>query len=171
VGYAGGTTATPTYRNIGDHAETLQIDFDPAQISYDQLLDVFWKAHDPTSRSWSRQYMAAIFAHTEEQRRLAEESRDRRSRELGARIHTAIQPLGVFTLAEDYHQKYYLRGDARLLREFRAMYPAERDLIDSTAAARVNGYRGGYGTRRQIEEEIESLGLSPAGRKALQDRK
>jgi peptide-methionine (S)-S-oxide reductase len=171
VGYAGGTTKRPTYQSIGDHAETLQIDFDPTQVSYEQLLDVFWGAHDPTSRSWSRQYMAAVFTHTEEQRRLAEMTRDRRSRDLGAKVHTAIQPLGEFTLAEDYHQKYYLRGDTRLLREFQAMYPADQELVNSTAAARVNGYLGGYGTRQQSEAEIESLGLSLAGRKALRDKK
>ena len=170
VGYAGGTTKQPTYQRIGDHAETLQIEFDPTQISYEQLLDIFWKAHDPTSRTWSRQYMAAVFTHTEEQRRLAEASRDRRSRELGAKIHTVFRPLDEFTLAEEYHQKYYLRNDTELFREIRTMYPVDRDLVNSTAAARVNGYLGGFGMRRQFEAEIESLGLSLVGQKRLRER-
>jgi methionine-S-sulfoxide reductase len=170
VGYAGGTTKQPTYQRIGDHTETLQIEFDPTQISYEQLLDIFWKAHDPTSRTWSRQYMAAVFTHSEEQQRLAEATRDRRSRELGAKIHTGVQPLGEFTLAEDYHQKYYLRNDTELFREIRTMYPVDRDLVNSTAAARVNGYLGGFGMRRQLDAEIESLGLSLVGQKRLRER-
>ena len=63
VGYAGGTTNNPTYRALGDHAETIQVDYDPTQISYEELLEAFWTSHSPTSRPWSRQYASIIFYH------------------------------------------------------------------------------------------------------------
>ena len=77
VGYAGGEKKNPTYHSLGDHTETIQIDYDPKQISYAKLLEVFWRSHDPLSRSCSRQHKAAVFYHNEEQKRLATETRDR----------------------------------------------------------------------------------------------
>ncbi len=61
VGYAGGTKRNPTYYNLGDHTETIQIDYDPTYVSYRELLDIFWESHDPAARPWSRQYMAVVF--------------------------------------------------------------------------------------------------------------
>jgi peptide-methionine (S)-S-oxide reductase len=170
VGYSGGTKKNPTYHDLGDHSESIQIDFDPTQISYPKLLEVFWKGHDPTSRSWSRQYRAALFFHNEEQKRSALESRDREAARIDGKIRTEILPATEFYLAEDYHQKYYLRQDFILSNEFRTMFPSERDLVNSTAAARVNGYMGGYGTNAALKEELDQLGLSEAGRKKLLER-
>jgi peptide-methionine (S)-S-oxide reductase len=167
VGYAGGRKKDPTYRSIGDHSETIQIDYDPARISYKDLLFVFWQSHDPTSKSWSRQYMSAIFYHTDEQRKLALETQAFEEKQRNKKIQTQILPFGEFYLAEDYHQKYYLRGQTDLMREFKAMYPRDIDFVDSTAAARVNGYLGGNGTSEEIKATIESLGLSTGGQERL----
>ena len=167
VGYSGGIKSNPTYHDLGDHSESLQIDFDPARVSYEQLLDFFWKAHDPTSRSWSRQYRAALFFHNEEQKRSAEESRDREAARIRGKIRTEILPAAEFYPAEDYHQKYYLRQDFVLSTDFRQMFPSEMDFVNSTAAARVNGYIGGYGTITALKEELDQLGLSEEGRKKL----
>ena len=76
-------------------------------------------------------------------------------------------PATEFHLAEEYHQKYYLRQDFVLGNEFRMMFPSEGDLVNSTAAARVNGYLGGYGTKSALKEELDQLGLSETGRKKL----
>jgi len=170
VGYSGGTKKNPTYHDLGDHSESIQIDFDPTQISYQHLLEVFWKAHDPTSRSWSRQYRAALFFHNEEQKRSALESRNREAGRINGKIRTEILPASEFYLAEDYHQKYYLRQDYVLGNEFKMMFPSEKDLVNSTAAARVNGYMGGYGTNAALKEGLDQLGLSEAGRKKLLQR-
>ena len=167
VGYAGGTRAAPTYRSIGDHSETIQIDFDPALISYRQLLDIFWNSHDPSSRPWSRQYMAAVFHHNEEQKRLALETREQLAKRRNLTIRTEIVPFTGFTLAEDYHQKYYLRNRRDLMREFQRRRFTNHDLVHSTAAARVNGYIGGHGQPEQAEEELELLDLSAEGEKIL----
>ena len=167
VGYAGGSAPKPTYRNLGDHAETIQIDYDPTQISYEELLEIFWQSHSPTSAPWSRQYMSMILYHNEQQRRLALASRDSEAVRRGGRIFTEILPAGRFYRAEGYHQKYGLRGMSELMEEFRAMYPDGDDFVNSTAAARVNGYLGGHGTLEALEAEIDSLGLSPAGQQRL----
>ena len=170
VGYAGGAKENPTYHSLGDHSETIQIDFDPSQISYDRLLEVFWEEHDPTSRSWSRQYKAVAFYHDEEQKRLAVASRDRLATKLGKTIHTEVLPFANFYAAEDYHQKYYLRQHRQILKQFQQYYPQAADLMNSTAAARVNGYIGGYGTSASLKADIDRLGLSEAAREELLER-
>lgn len=154
---------------MGDHAETVQIDYDPAIISYSELLDIFWKSHSPTRQSWSRQYMSAIFYHSKEQKRLAEESRSGEEKRRKSRIYTEIVPYTGFYLAEDYHQKYRLRQHPDLMSEFREMYPDGSDLVNSTAAARVNGYLEGYGTADGLRRSLGSLGLSQKGQRSLLD--
>jgi methionine-S-sulfoxide reductase len=169
VGYAGGSKDNPTYRNLGNHSETVEIDYDPSQITYEELLDVFWNNHNPTTRSFSRQYAAIVFTHDEEQRKLAEETKAREAEERGQTIHTEIADYTGFWRAEDYHQKYRLRGVNDLFAEFQAHYPNTDDLVDSTAAARVNGYIGGHGTMEQLEDEIGRLGLSEEGQETLRE--
>jgi peptide-methionine (S)-S-oxide reductase len=169
VGYAGGMTENPTYHHLGDHSETIQIDYDPTQISYRELLDIFWASHDPTGQPWSRQYMSIVFYHNKEQKRLAMETRDREAAKRGGRIFTEFLPATEFYLAEAYHQKHRLRQVPELMREFSAMYPDNEDFVASTAATRVNGYLGGYGTLETLQAELDSFGLSPAGRNKLLD--
>jgi peptide-methionine (S)-S-oxide reductase len=167
VGYCGGTKKNPTYHNLGDHSETLQVDFDPAKISYSELLRTFWDSHTATTRGWSRQYMAFVFYHSKEQKRLAEETRNLEAERLRGNILTAIVPFSPFYLAEDYHQKYYLRQEPPLVREFQDFYPSPFEFVNSTAAARVNGYVGGHGTILGLRGEIKILGLSPESAKRL----
>jgi peptide-methionine (S)-S-oxide reductase len=132
-------------------------------------LDIFWQSHKPGRRVWSIQYKAAVFYHDEEQKRLALESRDQVAATLEGTIHTEVIPFTSFYLAEDYHQKYRLQQQRDLLREFESMYPNMKDLVNSTAAARVNGYLDGYGHLEEIEEEVGNLGLSSEGTQKLMD--
>jgi methionine-S-sulfoxide reductase len=162
VGYAGGTREYPTYHALGDHSETVQIDYDPSKITYRQLLDVFWTSHDPTYRSWSRQYASIIFAHTDEQKRLAEESKARVAKERDRAVSTGIVPYSGFTLAEDYHQKHSLQLFPEFRKELERIYPRPADFVASTAVARVNGYLGGEGSYQALLQEKDSLGLSSA---------
>ena len=169
VGYAGGTKADPTYHSLGDHSETIQIDYDPTQISYEELLDVFWNSHSPTARPWSRQYASLIFYHDEEQKRLAEETRQREETDRGGRIYTEIVPFSEFYLAEDYHQKYRMRQVPDLMEVFRTLYPDWEDFLDSTLAARVNGYVGGYGNLDALEAIVDKQGMVTETRQKLLD--
>jgi peptide-methionine (S)-S-oxide reductase len=169
VGYAGGRIQAPNYSNIGDHTETVQVDYDPRLITYDQLLGIFWESHQPTTRSWSRQYMNAVFYHNEQQRQMAIASKTAVAQKIGSTVKTEVVPLRSFTMAEDYHQKYILSRHYDLKNEMTRVYPRHQDFVDSTAVARLNGYAGGYGTRDQLSQEIESLGLSAEGKKVLTD--
>ncbi len=169
MGYAGGSTVDPTYRSIGDHSETIQIDYDSSVISYAELLDVFWSSHSPTSRPWSRQYASIIFYRNEEQQRLAIETKEQQQTNRGSQIYTEIQPFTGFTLAEDYHQKYRLGQAPKVLAALRAIYPDRDNLVNATLVARANGYVGGYGTFAELEAQIESLDLQPAAEQELLD--
>jgi peptide-methionine (S)-S-oxide reductase len=169
VGYAGGTTQDPTYHNLGDHSEAIQVEYDPARVSYAELLDVFWSSHYPARPSFSRQYASAVFYHDEEQERLALETKEREADKLGGQVYTDIVPAGAFYPAEAYHQKYRLRLTPALMAEFDRMYPVDGDFVASTAAARVNGYLGGHGTLETLQAELDDLGLSPEGRQKLVD--
>jgi peptide-methionine (S)-S-oxide reductase len=115
-GYAGGATPHPTYEQVctgrTGHAEVAQITYDPAKISYDELLEWFWKAHDPTTLNRQgadrgTQYRSVIFYHNEEQRKAAEESKTHALSLFADPIVTEIQPLDTFYPAENYHQDYF----------------------------------------------------------------
>jgi peptide-methionine (S)-S-oxide reductase len=117
VGYTGGKTQNPTYKEVctdrTGHAEAVEVEFDPAKISYEQLLNVFWENHDPTTPNrqgpdWGTQYRSAVFVHSSEQERLAEASKEAldKSGRFRSKIVTEILPAPTFYEAEDYHQQY-----------------------------------------------------------------
>lgn len=161
VGYTGGSTPAPTYRNIGDHSEALQIDFDPEVISYTALVEIFWRAHNPCSAPWSTQYKSAVFYASPKQKAAAEAVRDSLAPSLDRPIQTPVLAAGTFTRAEDYHQKYSLRNRKDFFEAVRARFEDEQAFIDSTAAARLNGYLSGGGNREQLSSELELLDLPP----------
>ena len=151
---------------MGDHTETVQVDFDPKKISYHQLLDIVWENHNYTHQTRITQYKNAIFYHNEEQHQQANASKQALEQRTGKRVQTSILPLKSFTLAEDYHQKYLLKHSVlkNLLDKY---YPHETQLVSSTAAARLNGYAGQNGTKEQLSREIQSLGVGVDGNKVL----
>jgi len=167
VGYAGGQKTNPTYYNLGDHSETIQIDYDPAQITYAELLEIFWGSHNPTAPSIGRQYASSILYHNEEQKRLAEESKAREEARRGRKLYTDIVPFAAFYRAEGYHQKYVLQSAPDFMSEFNAIFSREEDFVNSTAAARVNGYLGSQGDLNQLQTELDGLGLSPGASEKL----
>ena len=117
VGFMGGTATNPSYREVcggrTGHAEVVHLEYDPSRITYDQLLDAFWNAHDPTTLNRQGpdvgdQYRSAIFYHTPEQEAAARASKERLDAAGRFRrpIVTAIEPAGAFWRAEEYHQRY-----------------------------------------------------------------
>ena len=168
MGYAGGDQPDPTYHRLADHTETIQIDFDPNRIRYEDLLAIFWQSHNPTARR-ARQYRSIIFYHDEAQRSLAELSRDREAARRRAVIRTVMRPYHRFYRAEAYHQKYQLRREKDILEELQRFYPQARDLTDSTAAARINGFLAGFGTAERLAIQLTQLGLSPEGQQRLSE--
>lgn len=124
VGYTGGNFRNPTYEDVctdrTGHAEAVEVEYDPAKISFDKLLDVFWENHDPTQVNrqgpdWGSQYRSAIFFHTPEQETAAKASKGNleKSGRFRKPIATQIVPAVTFFPAEDYHQQYLeKRGQA-----------------------------------------------------------
>ena len=124
VGYTGGTTENPTYKQIctdgTGHAEAVEVTFDPDRLSYDELLEVFWQAHDPTQVNrqgpdYGNQYRSAVFFHSPEQEAAARNSKEAldASGRLSRPVATEITPASTFWPAEEYHQRYLeKRGQA-----------------------------------------------------------
>jgi peptide-methionine (S)-S-oxide reductase len=159
VGYTGGDKKFPTYHSLGDHTEALQIDFDPQQISFKEIVDLFWKAHNPLQQIRSRQYMTAIWFHDDSQAEAVNAAKKVIEQNLDATLQTPVLPLHMFYLAEDYHQKYRLQN-SQLMKYFEVMYPNFADFNNSTAAARLNGFIAGHGSRELYDAEYESYGVS-----------
>jgi len=156
VGFAGGTTENPTYHSIGDHTEAIEIDYDANEVSYSELLDLFWKNHDPTART-SKQYTSLIMYHDQEQKELAEKTLKEEEKKKSAYIVTKILPATKFYDAEDYHQKYRLQQHPSLM-EAVGLIPGNK-LKSSHLAARLNGYVVGRGGLAQFDAEVSRLGL------------
>ena len=167
VGYAGGKKDKPTYRDLGDHTEAIQIEFDPKVISFQKLLDVFWDSHDECGRVWSAQYKAVLWTHGKKQAEVAKASAAAQRKARGKDLTTAVLPAPVFWIAEDYHQKYNVRRHKALLRAVLGTGYTEEALRNSTAVARCNGWVSGHGSKEQIAAEARRLKLSPEARTEL----
>ena len=118
VGYSGGTLKDPTYHDVCSgqtgHAEVVQVEYDPSEVSYEELLSVFWDIHDPTTLNRQgpdvgTQYRSAVFIHTPEQETVAKASKGvlQRSGRFNRDIVTEITAASEFYMAEDYHQQYF----------------------------------------------------------------
>ena len=147
-GYTGGTTENPTYRDYesGGHIEAVKIEFDPAKVSYEKLLDIFFHSVDPTDPGGQfcdrgHGYTTAIYTLDEEQAATAKKVRQDAANELGRAIVTPIHPAKEFWPAEDYHQNYY-RSDDTILSRFGLVTKAEA----------YNGYRKGCGRDARLKE-------------------
>ncbi|WP_303969004.1 peptide-methionine (S)-S-oxide reductase MsrA [Sporosarcina ureae] len=168
VGYAGGTTVAPTYKTIGDHTETVEIDYDPKIISYEEILLHFWRNHYPNRDQYKgQQYISSLRYRTDEQKQMIIQVRYEMEKELGEQIETEVTKLERFTLAESRHQKYYLKRYPNVLEQLDPLYASEESLIGSTFAARLNGFVKGFSTRDQILTEIESWPLHENARQHL----
>jgi peptide-methionine (S)-S-oxide reductase len=144
-GYTGGHIANPTYKQVcgGDtgHAEAIRITFDPEQLSYDDLLDIFFATHDPTQlnrqgNDVGTQYRSAIFPLNAEQEARARAAIERNNHDHGGRIVTTIEPLGEWYPAEDYHQDYWA-GEGQRNPYCLAVIPPKLQKLRKSFQARV----------------------------------
>jgi peptide-methionine (S)-S-oxide reductase len=159
VGYAGGTTLDPTYENIGDHIETVRVEYDPETLTYADLLDAFWAAHDPTRAPFKRQYQTALFPRTDAQAEQAQASMAAAAEQLEDSLATEVIDDATFYRAEAYHQKHKLRRHPELFEALRAVYPSDPAFADAPAAALLNGYVGGQRAPRHLDADLPRLGL------------
>lgn len=168
VGYCGGNKENPTYHDLGNHSETIQIDYDDNKISYEKLFQLFWNLIDPYMKNWSTQYASILFYHDEEQKCFFEKAKAEAEKD-GKSVKVECSPYSKLNLAENYHQKYYLQNNSFFMKDYKEYYKSYKDFINSTSAARVNGYIKGYGSMIQLTSEIYTLGLSEKNKAMLFD--
>lgn len=144
VGYAGGSKSNPEYRSLGDHAESVHIEYDPRLVNFRQLLEVFWSSHDSRQvfgqgPDVGNQYRSIIFVNGTEESRLAAVSKEReQTKSRSSIVTTQLQELGTFYPAEPEHQKFELKRNPFLLQLIGNM--VEEELEKSSLAAKLNGY-------------------------------
>ncbi|XP_031348800.1 peptide methionine sulfoxide reductase isoform X2 [Photinus pyralis] len=157
VGYSGGKMLNPTYRNIMDHTEVIEIHYDPTAITYQQLLELFWNNHEyGLTTKIKRQYASLILYHNNGQRSTAEDSLEQERLKHKEEMCTEIKPAAIFYPAEDYHQKYRLQQHPQLCK---ALMLNSQLLQDSHVAARLNGYVAGVGSVVRLNEDLKTFGL------------
>ncbi len=158
VGYAGGTTVDPVYGALGDHMEALELEFDPARVSFRALLDEMWRAHNPVKRrTW--QYRSAIFAHDDEQARVAAQARDREASRRGRQLTTWITSAWRFYPAEDGHQKHHLQRYPALFGALVERLGSPAAVFASPVVSRLNGTLAGFGSRETLDRDGELITL------------
>ncbi|WP_339103192.1 peptide-methionine (S)-S-oxide reductase [Haloterrigena salinisoli] len=168
VGYAGGTMPEPSYYALGDHTEVVQLEYDPNELSYDDLLETSWSNHDWASTAPKRQYRSVVLAHDEEQYEAAVRQRTALEDRAGRSAATEVERLDEFTRAEASHQKYELRSTPVVGDELEALYGDA--FVDSTVVARLNGFAAGHGDPAQRDELLAALELPPTVRTELRRR-
>jgi len=157
VGYAGGKKKHPTYQNLGDHTEVVQIQYDPCRITFKQLLSLFWKNHNP-SIFYQKQYWSIIFYITEEQKLVAQDFLQLYEKESLATVYTQIIPLEEYYHAESYHQKYTLQTHPWLIVAVNVR--SAKELIQSQVCTKFNGFLSSYGTHDELLELARNFGLN-----------
>ncbi|NHN32484.1 peptide-methionine (S)-S-oxide reductase [Paenibacillus sp. S3N08] len=169
VGYAGGTTIHPTYRQMGDHTETLEIDFDPTILSFEEIANKFWDSHKPSNINdyKGRQYQSLLFYRDGFQQEIIEQVLEKRKKLGKGEPETELVPYAGFQLAEDNHQKYYLKRYPNAIERLSTVYPSPDELLNSTLAARLNGLAKGYTNLERIKNEIQQWPTNPHTRQTL----
>ncbi|OZB92798.1 peptide-methionine (S)-S-oxide reductase MsrA [Paenibacillus sp. XY044] len=169
VGYGGGRTADPTYRDMGDHTETVEVVYDPGVISLTDVLNVFWDHHNPSNINdyKGRQYLSLLLYRDHGQLETIHQVLDRREEQGEGKPDTEIAPLTTWYPAEDRHQKYYLKRHPDAMEQLSRLYPAHEELANSTLAARLNGLAKGYTSLERIRNEIQIWPLAEEERSRL----
>jgi len=137
---------------MGDHTESIQIEYDPAILPTEELLGAFWGFHSPTSRTRSTQYRAALFYRNKNEKEVFRVSKENVQKTEKSTVHTNILPFTTFTLAEDYHQKYYLRSRQTI---FSTLKMTDRELIESSLACYLNALVSGNCSEERMAEILE----------------
>lgn len=170
VGYAGGTSSHPTYRQMGDHTVTVQMEFDAKVISFEEIAELFWNSHNPMNINdyKGRQYMSLLFYGDGKQQAAIQRVVDKRKK-LGLAPETEIAPYSEFYAAESRHQKYYLKRHPNAMEKLSLLYPSEDELVSSTLAARLNGLAKGYTNLEHIKNEILEWPIPVTNREMMID--
>ncbi len=153
---------------MGDHTETLQVDFDSDLISLEQLLDTFWRNHTPRKDGYGgHQYMSLLLFHNSKQNKIIDQVKVKWEAKTNQRLETEIKPFEQFTLAEDKHQKYYFKRSKKAYEMILQLFSTHEDFVNSTIAARLNGFVREFGTLHDLKNEINEWRLDEKDRLLL----
>ncbi len=167
VGYSGGKGQNPNYNDMMDHTEVVQIDYNEEIITYDELLDIFWKNNTCKMKFKKVQYKSLILYHDEEQKIKALKSKLEKEKNENCYIYTDIEHMNKFYIAENYHQKYYLQSVRDVSDDIKSSCENFSEFVDSKIAARLNGYIKGYGNSNMLRADLETDLLSDKSKKRL----
>lgn len=156
---------------MGDHTECIEIEFDSTIISFEQILDVFWGNHNPQRDQayGGRQYMSLLLYRNDTQKELAEKTKKQQAEFLRGEIQTEISPYERFYLAEEYHQKYYLKRYKNAMMVLARLFQTEETITNATVVARLNGLVKGFVTPAELKREIEDWNISEDRVRVLKD--
>lgn len=143
VGYAGGRKDNPSYHALGDHTEVVQVDYDPEQLSFTELVEHAFQQHNPHQQPPKRQYHHIIFTATVEQEATLETYLETNGYDTDT-LATRIEPVETFSVAESYHQKFTLRGKRWITDVFTEAGYDKQEIRESPAAATLNGHVAGH---------------------------
>jgi peptide-methionine (S)-S-oxide reductase len=150
----------PTYHSLGNHTEAIQIDFNPDEIDFATILNLIWTSHNPIGAKRSSQYKSAIWFGDDHQKTAIEQSIQPLEEKYDCALTTEILPLETFFNAEDYHQKYVLQRHDAVMKQFKTFYADFDEFVNSTAAARLNGFAYGCGSKTLFEAEQSEYGIA-----------
>lgn len=170
TGYAGGKLEGPTYRQMGDHSESVELYFDPGLISYEELLRIFWRHHTPEviNDYKGRQYRSLLLYSGENQRKAALDVSQELASASGRAPATELLPFEAFYPAEDRHQKYYLKRFPDAMGKLEQHFASLEHLQRSTLAARLNGLAKGFTNRERILLELQQWDVSGEEKERIQ---
>lgn len=156
---------------MGDHTECIQIDFDPSLISYEEIIQFFWGNHNPLlGQDYDgRQYMSLLLYHNQAQKELAEKTMKEWQTKLAGEIQTEVTPLTSFYLAEDYHQKYFLKRYKNAVEKLKTVFTTKEAFTNATIVARLNGIVHGYGSIAKLKLDINDWELPLENKAELKD--
>lgn len=166
MGYAGGK-GIPTYTDLGWHSEAIQVDYDPNIISYDELLGLFFKYHNPTLRPFAQRVKSIIFTGNDLEAENARKRVLQLSELHGKGIFTEVKPLEKFYLAEDEHQFRYLKSEVSLYAEVMALYPTMDEQLASSVVSKLNAAALGYIEDMSLQALIKKSSISSEGAERL----
>ncbi|SFE89052.1 peptide-methionine (S)-S-oxide reductase [Paenibacillus catalpae] len=168
VGFAGGTSEAPTYRRMGDHTETVELQFDPALVTYEELLELFWNNHNPYNINGykDRQYQSLLLYRDGSQEEAFRRIKSRIEADKGS-LDTELSPYQNFYPAESNHQKYYLKRFPDAVLKLSTLYPTGEELENATLAARLNGVAKGFLNMERLQHELEQWPISASERTEL----
>jgi peptide-methionine (S)-S-oxide reductase len=162
VGFAGGVHPSPTYRKLGDHTETVEIQYDPEIVPLESILTVFWSSHRPANINEYKgaQYKSLVLYRDESQHQVIQEMMKKLESSATGRPDTEVAPYTGFYPAEERHQKYYLKRYPHALEQLLTLYPQHDELVCSTLAARLNGIAKGFTNLSTVIEEIRTWDMA-----------